>query len=899
MPLPLMNPGTGENTTVSENIDPPEDCDSDEDEQAIHQIKESIDTLLSYIKSSGSFATGGPIRNIPLPGLSIHDVSLIALPLSEQAAKDIIKVCHQAPYGKGSDTLVDESVRKTWELNPDLFQFQNPAWNPNIQQLARNAATQLGISAEASINAELYKLLLYEEGAMFKPHQEYIILPSHPSLVSLPSVHEGGELVARHHGDGKTFATATNSAYQFNYIAWYADVMHEVRPIASGYRLVVVYNLVQTSPGAVQTAAKLLGEKDKLGTVFAAWGRGIKKQNADAPNFLLYQLEHEYTEESLKTNALKGLDKLKADCLNDVCSQNDVGCYLASCEKMESGGCAGDGYNRYDGYDDDEEEEDDDDDGPHFIEDVLDSSLQIKRLVDLDGDLVGRDIDVNEEDFIQDEPFAREPDHEDYEGYMGNSGQDATHFYYDSLAKLSASYKAQPKGYRLDVGFSVDIQWPIKVAVYLHRPELFEESLRSDRPVSDEALTEIGKGVCCLELPLAKLETILSALLDRKSTFEDAFQAIRLLYSGAHSWVNQNTRVHGEQTLSQIHQWTLSYLYGRLEKAQTLSSKDGRSLADMAIVYARDGALTRLAAICNEHPNNLAAHVSFVARFLANDQDESVMESDAKEEFDWLVETVCTRFTLENTREDTKQGHSSKGISSGTVGACLTNPAHVVLLLHQLACKAEWSHHEALLKRLMHCIEHMRIELFAIFMPVLTALSIYLKEFPDHVSNYEELFQKMLEFYRIRYIQPRPVGGTWACRPHGCGRCIDCRKLDAFLTHPSQRIEHFAVSNHRRMHLHQLLNSTEHNHVTNRASHPETLTVTKKQTPLHRGFQDWQSRVTEGEMLLKGLDPNLLQQLLGDKYAELTNLKGVKPISGTNESAGKSLKRKAEVIDLT
>lgn len=206
--------------------------------------------------------------------------------------------------------------------------------------------------------------------------------------------------------------------------------MHEVRPVTSGYRLVVVYNLVQTSPGVVQTAAKLLGERDELGSVLAAWNRGTKKDSTGAPTFLLYQLEHEYTEESLKMNALKGRDKLKVDCLNDVCSKNGVGCYLASCEKMESGGCAG---KKYDGYDDDEE--DDDEEGPHALEDVFDMSLEIKRFVDLDGTLLASGIDVNEEDFIQDDPFARDPDHEDYEGYMGNSGPDATHFYYDSVSR--------------------------------------------------------------------------------------------------------------------------------------------------------------------------------------------------------------------------------------------------------------------------------------------------------------------------------------------------------------------------------------------------------------------------------------------------------------------------------
>lgn len=51
--------------------------------------------------------------------------------------------------------------------------------------------------------------------------------------------------------------------------------------------------------------------------------------------------------------------------------------------------------------------------------------------------------------------------------------------------------------------------------------------------------------------------------------------------------------MHGEQTLSRINLWTLSYLYGRLESAQDMSSKDGSSLAEMALIYAAEGALIR------------------------------------------------------------------------------------------------------------------------------------------------------------------------------------------------------------------------------------------------------------------------------------------------------------------
>ena len=119
----------------------------------------------------------------------------------------------------------------------------------------------------------------------------------------------------------------------------YADVMHEVRPVTSGYRLVVVYNLVQTSPGLIPSAARLSCEQRKLEKVLSAWHQGVKKGNGCAPAFLAYALDHEYTEASLNLDSLKGLDKVKADCLTQSCSQTDVGIYLASCEKMQSGSC--------------------------------------------------------------------------------------------------------------------------------------------------------------------------------------------------------------------------------------------------------------------------------------------------------------------------------------------------------------------------------------------------------------------------------------------------------------------------------------------------------------------------------------------------------------------------------
>jgi hypothetical protein len=108
------------------------------------------------------------------PGLNVNGIGIIGLPLSEHYAKELIKVSHQAPFGKGSQTIVDTTVRKTWELSPDQFELRNPAWQKTVQNIVAFVCKLFGIQAASSdVKAELYKMLLYETGAMFKPHKEY------------------------------------------------------------------------------------------------------------------------------------------------------------------------------------------------------------------------------------------------------------------------------------------------------------------------------------------------------------------------------------------------------------------------------------------------------------------------------------------------------------------------------------------------------------------------------------------------------------------------------------------------------------------------------------------------------------------------------------------------------
>jgi hypothetical protein len=49
--------------------------------------------------------------------------------LTKTQARELIRLCRQAPFGKGTETVVDTSVRRSWTLDPDQFRLTNPKWD--------------------------------------------------------------------------------------------------------------------------------------------------------------------------------------------------------------------------------------------------------------------------------------------------------------------------------------------------------------------------------------------------------------------------------------------------------------------------------------------------------------------------------------------------------------------------------------------------------------------------------------------------------------------------------------------------------------------------------------------------------------------------------------------------
>ena len=130
---------------------------------------QSISGALKSVERPGMYAAGGE-TTMPLPAISLVDEpdTILGLPLCEAQAKHLISLASRAPFGRGEQTIVDTSVRCTWQLSPTRFSITNPQWEKKLQLLLSTVKTELGCHAKMKVTCQLYKLLLYEPGGHFK-----------------------------------------------------------------------------------------------------------------------------------------------------------------------------------------------------------------------------------------------------------------------------------------------------------------------------------------------------------------------------------------------------------------------------------------------------------------------------------------------------------------------------------------------------------------------------------------------------------------------------------------------------------------------------------------------------------------------------------------------------------
>jgi hypothetical protein len=396
----------------------------------MNPIRDELLQELDKIDRPGAICVGDSVPPV-LPGLTIEGVGPVGLPLTEVQAQTLIQYYRQASYGKGAETVVDTNVRRVWELEPKEFALANSAWPPFLDETVKTVQDGLGL-ADALLECHLYKLLLYEKGSFFVPHRDSEKLPRMVAslVITLPSEYEGGELVVRHEDQEETFDFGgPESQFLTHFAAFYADCEHENKPLRSGYRLCLVYNIVLAFPDAVITAPLYKAGVDGVARVLEKWRAEGNSER------LLITLDHQYTQESLYFSTLKGLDRVRAQTLVDAAARVECKAHLALLTYYEMGEAECDydygGYrSRHYRYDD--EEEDEEIDGEVEMGEVYESSLTVDHWRDTNGEECPYGpFDIDDDEVVCGEKSLTEVDpKQEFEGYTGNAGMELTRWYH-------------------------------------------------------------------------------------------------------------------------------------------------------------------------------------------------------------------------------------------------------------------------------------------------------------------------------------------------------------------------------------------------------------------------------------------------------------------------------------
>ena len=283
-------------------------------------LKKTLDDVDPF----GTFAAFGDVEpKLFSPLVVVSGYGEVSLPLKPESAEVLKGLASKSPYGRGPETLYDDNVRKCWQFEPDSVEVVcGTEWNEMFDKILLDASYGLGLSNESvkkmGMKANLYKVLLYEEGGHFKPHRdtekEEGMFAS--LVIQLPSSFKGGGIRVSHQGETMTLESCKDCNRLLKYSAFYSDCMHELLPVTEGWRMCLVYNVVCSAPEEapdLKAFARENATQETLNAVCKDWC-----ESKNSPDILGYSLDHCYTLDRCGFDDLKGRDRVVATVIRDA-----------------------------------------------------------------------------------------------------------------------------------------------------------------------------------------------------------------------------------------------------------------------------------------------------------------------------------------------------------------------------------------------------------------------------------------------------------------------------------------------------------------------------------------------------------------------------------------------------
>ncbi|KAL1680381.1 hypothetical protein EV122DRAFT_208022 [Schizophyllum commune] len=423
----------------------------------------------------GDFAFCRTYQDAPNPGLFLpNDVGVIGLPLNPREAPAIVDSCQRQPALTIQRETGVEWQLQPWELPGSEIGLIYPAWGQFTQRVLHDVCTALGIdTAVTKPRCKLRELLLCEPGS--------VLLPTRPTdapdgffaaiTILLPSPFTGGALDLTHGLLSKAYDLAASS-WHTTAIAWYAEVQPSLTPVASGYAFALSYNVFHAADAPRPVLPDNETSIENIRRILLSW----KQANSPAvPRKLVYLLDETYPGDGLQGGVLRGLDKQKIFALRALATQHGFCLGLANADVWLVGEADDEGpprrkrspsplrpwrvYAPEEEYYTDQESDDGDGRPVNFVR-VDEVEMEVRKLVDLDGNLLMDEVKLGKGEVEKCtipadlEDAVQSGDHEDEE-YSG--------FHHQAPGTLTRRYERTvlviwPQEFGLDKTFDQDIE---------------------------------------------------------------------------------------------------------------------------------------------------------------------------------------------------------------------------------------------------------------------------------------------------------------------------------------------------------------------------------------------------------------------------------------------------------
>ena len=772
---------------------------------------ERLEKVLAPLRDSCDFAAFGILPTV-LPGLEVEGAGPIGLPVSAEEAGRLIAVADQAPYGRGTETIVDTDVRQVWQIEPSRFALRNPGWEAQIEEIV--TAVRQRFAIDGKVRHELYKLLVYESGSFFAPHRDTEKTPGmFASLViCLPSRHEGGTLVVEHEGKSvRIDFGGADSEFLTCYAAFYADCRHEITPVLSGYRVCLVYNLalddVARQPSAPQSAPAVADAESALRALFADPSLDLNK--------VVIPLEHQYTEAGLDPAALKGADRARAEVVARAAASLDYECLLALVTHFQTGSVdletwtppyfrSRRSYRRSYGGGREEDANPEDDAGAE-MEEVFEDSITLAHWLEMNGEERSfGTLHVDEDELLCGGDRTGWAVRQEIHEATGNEGAELQRWYHRGAIVI----------------------WP--------RDRFFRILATEGQAV---ALPELERMAA-----LAKDQESLSASRTFAGTILNYWTRSADPREGT-SWLGRMLAL-----LEQIDTVDLARQFVREVLPHEFNGQEGLAVGQLCERFGWEALRPALATFLESQqpkPWEVAP-----ARLL------SLMASLYEEPSTWTTERQAVVTSLAHMLANVLERWGTQ-VAPGYVQARESRPGLVADAVRVFALGSALEPLDRFLNRALR--GELGCGLREVLAPDLKTIAGWLPEAPAARPAYARLREHCLAQLRAATSEPVEFPTDWRRAPELYCSCQDCQALSGFLADPGVSEARFPLAEQRRRHLHDQIerHRCDCTHETERKGRPYSL-VCKKTTASYerreRQYRDDRRLLKEIELLPDPLD---------------------------------------------